>query len=261
MTSNQFRPSDPMYKQVADFVAGQIISGELPAGSPLPSENELIEQFGVSRQTIRAAMAEMRAMGLVDSSRGKRSAVRAPAATAAVTIERAVTRQGKAFSSSPADDWQEAERPTVTRADASGITADLLGGERAHVFTVERLLISPAGVRAAHRTVIPFAVAEQAPVLAAEPDRLRPAAIYAALTDAGHRLTWHETVTARAPHPDERTSLRLDTYAAPILLLTYRVAKGTSDHPLILEELRISADHARLGYPLTAAKAPARPKG
>lgn len=257
MTTNRFRPSDPMYKQVADFVAQQILSGELPPGSPLPSESELITQFGVSRQTIRAAMAEMRAMGLVDSSRGKRSAVRAPVAAAATVVERTVHRKSKAFDSGP-DNWQEAETPAVTRTHTTGITAELLEREGEHAFTVERLLTGPTGTRAAHRLVIPFDVAEAVPVLAQDPDRLPPAEIYEALTAAGEHLTWRETVTARAPHPDERTSLHLDSYAAPILLITYRVTLGSTGRPMILEELRVSADQARLAYTLTAPKPPAR---
>jgi GntR family transcriptional regulator len=250
-----------MYKQVADYVAQQILGGELPPGSPLPSETELITQFGVSRQTIRAAMAEMRAMGLVDSSRGKRSAVRAPVATAATTVERAVHRRGKAFDTGPDDWWRETETPTVTRTHTKGITAELLEREGEHTFAVERLLTGPTGVRAAHTTLIPFDVAEAVPVLAQDPDRMPPAEIYAALTEAGERLTWRETVTARAPHPDERTSLHLSSYAAPILLITYRATLASSGRPLILEELRVSADHARLAYTLTAAKPPTRRQG
>ena len=254
MPSEPFRPAPPMYKQIADHVAAQILSGELPPGSQLPSENELIAQFKTSRQTIRSAMAEIRAMGLVDSGQGRRSAVRGPA-TAPAVVDRTVTRRGKAFQADP-DEWQDVEPPTVTRTDTTGTTAELLGGTR-HAFTVERLLINPAGIRAGHRTIIPFETAEAVPALADSPDQMRPAEIYAALTAAGHHLTWRETVTARATRPDERTSLRLTDYAAPILLITHRVTLG-DDRPLILEEFRLSTEHAQLAYTITATKPPAR---
>lgn len=257
MPTGHFRPSDPMYKQVADYVAQQIISEELPPGSTLPSESELIAQFAVSRQTVRAAVAELRAMGLVDSSRGRRSAVRGQSTAAAVTVDRAVHRKGKTFDTGK-DLWEEAEPPTVTRSDTTGIEAELLGGEGQHTLTIDRLLIHPTGTRAAHRIVLPFAAAEEAPALVEDPERLCPVWAYTALTAAGFRLTWREIVSARAPRPDERSSLALTQYSAPILLVTHRVTLNQHGEPLLLEELRVSADHARLAFTTTATKAPAR---
>jgi GntR family transcriptional regulator len=247
-----------MYKQVADHMAQQIISGDLPPGSPLPSESELIAQFGVSRQTVRAAVAEMRAMGLVDSSRGRRSAVRGQSTATAVLVERAIHRKGKTFDTGE-QLWEEAEPPTVTRTDTTGLEADLLGGEGQHTLTVERLLTHPpTGTRAAHRIILPFAAAENAPALVEDPERLCPVWAYAELTAAGSRLTWREIVSARAPRPDERSSLGLTTHSAPILLITHRVTLDQHSSPLMLEELRLSADHARLSFTTTATKPPAQ---
>ena len=48
----------PMYKQVLDIMNEQISSGELKPGDKLPSEAELMRLFGVSRITIRSAIAE-----------------------------------------------------------------------------------------------------------------------------------------------------------------------------------------------------------
>lgn len=106
-----------------------------------------------------------------------------------------------------------------------------------------------------HRTLIPFEVAEEIPLLAEAPDQ-RPASAYWLLTQAGHKLWWSETVRARMPLPDERTALQLPD-ATPILHLS-RVTHGTSGRPLILEELRVGADRAELAYRITADKEPAR---
>ncbi len=43
------------YRQVYDWVQGQIASGALKEGDRMPTEKELAERFGVSRQTIRHA--------------------------------------------------------------------------------------------------------------------------------------------------------------------------------------------------------------
>ena len=94
---------------------------------------------------------------------------------------------------------------------------------------------------------------EGIPALAEAPDR-RPVSIYGLFTQAGRKLWWSETVRAHMPLPDERTALQLPD-ATPILHLS-RVTHGTSDRPLILEELRVGADRAEVAYRITADKEP-----
>lgn len=48
-----------LWRQVIDVLAGEIASGELRAGARLPGEVELAEIYGVSRITIRRAVAEL----------------------------------------------------------------------------------------------------------------------------------------------------------------------------------------------------------
>lgn len=57
-------------QQIADQVRGAMLAGELAAGQRLPSENELAEQYRVSRPTIREAMRILAADGLVQARRG-----------------------------------------------------------------------------------------------------------------------------------------------------------------------------------------------
>jgi GntR family transcriptional regulator len=100
-----------------------------------------------------------------------------------------------------------------------------------------------------HRTLLPFAIAADRNALADHPDT-EPAQIYGLLTAAGHKLTWTETVRARMPLPDERTALDLpDT--TPVIE-TFRLTQGNDNRPLLLEELRASADSAQLAYRITA---------
>ncbi|WDY56213.1 FadR/GntR family transcriptional regulator [Pseudomonas sp. PSKL.D1] len=48
----------------------QILAGELPAGSKLPTEQALTEAHGVSRTVVREAMSKLQAEGLVETRRG-----------------------------------------------------------------------------------------------------------------------------------------------------------------------------------------------
>ena len=52
------------------IISGQILSGERPAGSRLPTETQLAEEFGVSRTVVREAIARLRSDGLVVTRQG-----------------------------------------------------------------------------------------------------------------------------------------------------------------------------------------------
>ena len=58
-----------LYQQVKDFIAGKIQDGTWKAGDRLPSENDLVMQFGMSRMTVNRALRE-----LVEQGRIKRIA-------------------------------------------------------------------------------------------------------------------------------------------------------------------------------------------
>ena len=66
----------PRYVQIADEVVQQIRAGVLKPGDMVPSESELVERYGVSGGTIRKAMVEVRASGLVETRHGKGSIVK-----------------------------------------------------------------------------------------------------------------------------------------------------------------------------------------
>lgn len=61
--------------RLAQTLEEEIAEGRWPVGSPLPTEAELVERFGVSRQTVRFAMSDLAARGLLKSHQGLRSVV------------------------------------------------------------------------------------------------------------------------------------------------------------------------------------------
>lgn len=65
----------PLYYQVQNVLREQIASGKYKPGEKLPTENEMIEQFGVSRMTVRQALAKLAAQNLIESRRGSGSYV------------------------------------------------------------------------------------------------------------------------------------------------------------------------------------------
>ena len=51
--------STPLFQQLADTLRSAIETGEYPAGSRLPTENELCQKYSVSRVTVRKALDEL----------------------------------------------------------------------------------------------------------------------------------------------------------------------------------------------------------
>jgi len=63
----------------------RIANGSLPAGSRLPSEDSLVQEYAVSRTTIRAAIQSLVQRGLVEIRRGKGTFVTQPKMTQELT--------------------------------------------------------------------------------------------------------------------------------------------------------------------------------
>jgi GntR family transcriptional regulator len=61
----------PLYVQLADILRGIIKSGELQPRTPVPSESYLQQEQGVSRGTVRMAVAILRDEGLVVTIGGR----------------------------------------------------------------------------------------------------------------------------------------------------------------------------------------------
>lgn len=61
----------PVYQQIVSDMISRISQEEWAIGDKLPSENELSEEYGASRVTIRQALAKLEADGLIDKQRGR----------------------------------------------------------------------------------------------------------------------------------------------------------------------------------------------
>ncbi|WP_046078916.1 FadR/GntR family transcriptional regulator [Halomonas sp. HG01] len=60
---------------LADKLTDMVLTGLLRDGDELPSERELAQLFGVSRETVRGALAQLTAHGLVSVSHGSKSRI------------------------------------------------------------------------------------------------------------------------------------------------------------------------------------------
>src|SRR5436305_53305 len=83
---NTEKYSPPKYFQISREIVGQIQGGAISPGSPVPSENDIIEKHQVSNTTARKALHELEKEGWVTRVKGKGTFVRD------YTVVRAINR-------------------------------------------------------------------------------------------------------------------------------------------------------------------------
>lgn len=222
----------PPYRQIATMLREGIISGQLEAGARLPSEAALIEHFGVARMTVRQAVQELRAEGLVISEHGRGVFVRPAPPIRRLASDRFARRHradGKAAFTVEAEKSgyaPQVDNITVTREKPNSAVA-----ERLRLTTDEDVIVRSRRYLGNGRPVetaisyIPAALAQNTKI---EQVDTGPGGIYARLEDAGHILArFTEEVGARMPTPEERRALQLPT-GAPVLTVV-RTAYDTND--------------------------------
>ncbi len=74
--SNKKVTKNSLADQVCISLRESITSGEFKSGTKLPSENDLAEEFGTSRLTVRLAIQKLNAMGLLETKVGEGSFVK-----------------------------------------------------------------------------------------------------------------------------------------------------------------------------------------
>lgn len=236
------------FREIAAQLRRAIEQGEYPRGSRIPTELELVSEFGVSRETVRRALALLKAEGLVAGAPGRGTYVPSPAVRLNIARYSAVTDANRP---------QRDLGPWETACAQQGING------RTEVVTVERIAASPD---LAERLDVPIGELLIRRVrnmwaddrIAQVQDAWMPAAlaegtalassgkvvggVYAVMTAAGFgpdRVT--ESVLGRMPTSTERTQMQLSDGATVLEL--WRTTLDQTGR--VVEVLRTIAD-ARL---------------
>jgi len=78
MNETQVSRGTRIYEKVVEKLKESISRGDILPGDPLPSERQLMDDFGVSRSSLREAFRVMELLGLIESVPGKGRFVRYP---------------------------------------------------------------------------------------------------------------------------------------------------------------------------------------
>jgi GntR family transcriptional regulator len=66
----------PLYRRIQSDIAERIGRGDLEPGAQVETEQELMGRYGVSRATVRQALAGLLASGMIEIQRGRGTFVR-----------------------------------------------------------------------------------------------------------------------------------------------------------------------------------------
>lgn len=242
-------PRPPAKAQaISNALAARIVEGELDPGAWLPSERELAREYEADRSTVRRALRILADQGLVHLRHNAGTQVRT-----APRVRRAaadITRQVGAWRGFHVSAQKDGRRPftrtTVGEVEADERLAprlDVPPGtrvlERARVQGVE----GEPPVQTATTWVI-LDIVDEIPVL--RQVDTGPGGIYSRLEEAGHRITFEESVTCRLPRPDEQETLEIAA-DQPVLTL-WRRAYDQDDRVVEVTHRVVVGDRHELVY-------------
>src|SRR6266545_1481441 len=243
----------PVYRQIADGLRLDIESGSLGVGAQLPSENQLMADYGAARQTVRQAVALLKSEGLVYAERGRGAFVRGRPPVRRLAFDRFARRhrkEGKAAYSVEMD----GRRPSVqvTHVGPEKASTEVAGWLRVRqgtkVLRRSRRYFAAGDPMELATSYIPWTLA--AGTAMAEEDT-GPGGIYARIEEQGRELSrFTEEVHARMPTPDEARALALPV-GTPVFRLI-RIAYDIEDRPVEVCDTIMAADRYVLSYQLPA---------
>lgn len=238
-----------LYRRIAADFRQAITAGELRPGAQMPTEAELMQRYGVSRNTVRLALAALTNEGLVTSSGGRRGTYvsdRAPLSYHAARAERT-------------------DRPSTEKADAFVDEVRAAGREPSQTFSLriepsagpvaERLLVDQDDLVVLRKVVrfvdgqpwsdqdswYPMDVSEAAGLTT---PRDLPHGTIRAMAEAGYvEAGWRDEVTARMPSPDEARTLDLSP-GVPVMV--YVRTAYTDTRPVRCTRTIFPADRNRI---------------
>jgi GntR family transcriptional regulator len=224
----------PPFRQIAGHLREVIGRGDLGPGDQLPSESQLIEHYGVARMTVRQALGELRAEGLVVSEHGRGVFVRSRPKVRRLTGDRFARRHREAGKAAFLAETEGQGRGTVDQIEVGKATPSPRVRELLHltgrsrvVTRSRRYLIDGQPVEMAV-SYLPAGIVRGTRITETDTG---PGGIYARLEELGHTMgEFVEEVSVRMPTPDERRRLQLGPGTPVIVVL--RTAYDVQGQPV-----------------------------
>jgi GntR family transcriptional regulator len=236
----------PLHAQVEEALLKGIADGALPTGARLPSEDDLVARFAVSRTTIRTAIQSLIARGLISIRRGKGTFVTQPIITQELTELTGFVEDMRSLGHTPSA--QVLDRRLVA---ASETVARALKVQRgASVARIQRVRLADGIPMSFDETYLLQALGEK--IMA---DDLENQPIFSLLEQkyATPLIEAEYRLSAVASHGTVARALGIDA-GSPIFLIE-RTSFSTGHQPVDYERLYYRGDHIRFVTRLTRRQA------
>jgi GntR family transcriptional regulator len=229
-------PKSLLYSRVETVLAGEISDGGLKVGDQLPTEDDLITRFEVSRITVRRAIQNLVSRGLIEIRRGKGTFVAPPKITQELTELSGFVEDMRALGRKPTARVIGKEVVTADTTVASHLA--LTKGER--VVRIRRVRLADGVPLSYDETYLPLKIGKQIITnnLKVEPIfSLLERKYGVPLIEAEYKL---EAVAAEA---EVAAALRVKQ-GSPIFRIE-RTSYSTDDRPVDYEKLYYRGDLVR----------------
>lgn len=242
----------PAYLHISDDLRAQILGGSLQSGDQLPSESDLMADYGVSRIVVRNALELLRTEGLIVKQQGRGTFVREQRAPRRRVIGDMYGGTSGRPGSSPFaaaarasgmdPEWEYQSRRTVATA-AIARRLDIQQGDPVmctnYRFTAdaEPIMLSTSYEPLAITGGTEIESPETGPVTGVVPRMDLIGLTIVSVT---------EEVSARSPRPHEAEQLSMPMAGVPVMVIerTY----FTDDRPVETADIIVSADRYTLAY-------------
>ncbi|WP_218579185.1 GntR family transcriptional regulator [Phytohabitans houttuyneae] len=206
----------PLWAQLYNDLVRRLEGGAF--GEEFPGEHQLTDEYQVSRHTVREALRRLRQAGVLESARGRRTAVRR------ARIEQPLGALYSLFSEVQARGMQQRSEVLDRGLRRDPAVAARLGLDPdTDLVWLERIRYADDEPLALDRTWLPASLARS--LLKAD---LSATGVYAELARSGVRITGgHERIHAVTPTTAQRTQLRLPRGVA--LLAIERIGTAGAD--------------------------------
>jgi GntR family transcriptional regulator len=226
----------PLYAQLEAQIAAGIANGDFPVGTRLPTEDDLIKRFNVSRTTVRKAIQNLAGRALVEIRRGTGTFVTQPRITQELTELTGFVEDMQALGHDPTA--RLIDRTVVVANDEVARQLELAAGTR--VMRIRRVRLANRVAMSLDETYLPLEIGEKIVThdLEVEPIFTLLEQRYGiALVDAEYRLE------AASANQEVAAALNIDA-GSPIFLIE-RTSYRAGGAPIDYEKLHYRGDLIR----------------